>query len=166
MSVPRKKRNRETKTRLSSLTRKDFLELVLNFLTTTRRLANDGRRVGRVNVFCLQLMALFIVCAIDVIDWFDFYKFEVSQNTMSSEYQMRLKQVYIVICFSRNKVFLIYEWDRKVADEEDVMMTNFPHFSFKSNFVQFRKSNATGWNDFLKSSRGIKCIENQFQSFA
>lgn len=47
MSVPEKKKKQETKTRLSSLTKKDFLELVLNFLRTTRRLPIDGRRVSR-----------------------------------------------------------------------------------------------------------------------
>lgn len=41
-----------------------------------------GSKLGWVdaNVSCLRLMVLFIVCAIDVIDWFDFYKFEVSQR--------------------------------------------------------------------------------------
>lgn len=77
MSVPVKKEaERDTKTRLSSLTRKDFLELVLNFLTTTRRLANDGlEEEGREGVewtcfafnWCLCLLFVRLMWLIDLI---------------------------------------------------------------------------------------------------
>lgn len=69
---------RETKTRLSWLT--SHPQPILNFSTATRRISATNGLAARddANVSCLRLMALFIVCAIDVIDWFDFYKFQVS----------------------------------------------------------------------------------------
>lgn len=90
---PKKK---DTRTRLSSLTRKTRFKFFNNHFLLFSKIGKlcgwwNEHRVSCANVFCFRLMALFIVCAIDVIDWFDFYKFEVSQDwTSGAEYQTRL----------------------------------------------------------------------------
>lgn len=70
-------------------------------------------------------MALFIVCAIDVIDWFDFYKFEVSKKVTGVEYQVRVMPVISLSIFFATNLVVMYHGDKKVEDQQnddDVMM--------------------------------------------
>lgn len=114
---------KETKTRLSSLTRKDFSEHVLNFLTTTFfHLSLNGKwrsRVGEAMWTCLAFdgwLCLLFVCAIDVIDWFDFYKFEVSQKCdpigIRNE-PLMIEKLYRYLVFATRFKFFSFSSERK-----------------------------------------------------
>lgn len=76
-------------------------------------------------------MALFIVCAIDVIDWFDFYKFEVSQAGTAFAYKITgdaRKEVrsllarYLFLRVSNSTQRIPAEKKKKVPVRDDVMM--------------------------------------------
>lgn len=92
------RRREETKTRLSSLTRKGFFEHVLNFLTTTfsrlsRELGKWRSRTSELWVRVLPSIDGVVYCLCDWCDWliWFFLNSKYQKKQTSSEYQVKLE---------------------------------------------------------------------------